>query len=70
MDGRDECSARPLFAALGEEHHRNRREAEWDAVARKLMTLDFVLAHPKARFWATEAEKVALLQELSVRQAL
>jgi len=62
--------ARPLYAALGQEHNRNRREAEWDAVVRKLMTLDFVLAHPTVRFWATEAEKAALLLELGVRQAL
>ena len=27
------------------------------------MTLDFVLAHPTARFLATEAEKVALLRD-------
>ena len=39
-------SARPLYAAIGEEDNRNRRPAEWDAVLRKLMTLDFVLAHP------------------------
>lgn len=62
--------ARPLFAALGQEHNRNRREAEWDAVARKLMTLDFVLAHPTAHFVATEGEKSSLLQELRVRQRL
>ena len=62
--------ARPLYAALEQEHNRNRREAEWDAVVRKLMTLDFVLAHPTARFLATEGEKSTLLQELRVRQAL
>jgi hypothetical protein len=55
--------ARPLYAAIGEEDNRNRRPAEWDAVIRKLMTVDFVLAHPTARFWATEEEKVALLRE-------
>ena len=42
------CRARPLYAAIGEEDNRNRRPAEWDAVLRKLMTLDFVLAHPTA----------------------
>jgi hypothetical protein len=62
--------ARPLYAALGQEHNRNRREAEWDAVARKLMTLDFVLAHPTAHFVATEGEKSSLLQELRVRERL
>ena len=55
--------ARPLYAAIGEEDNRNRRPAEWDAVIRKLMTVDFVLAHPTARFLATEEEKVALLRE-------
>lgn len=62
--------ARPLYAALGQEHNRNRREAEWDAVVRKLMTLDFVLAHPTVRFVATERDKSLLLQEFRVRQAL
>jgi hypothetical protein len=56
-------SARPLYAAIGQEDNRNRRPAEWDAVIRKLMTLDFALAHPNARFLATEEEKVALLRE-------
>jgi hypothetical protein len=58
--------ARPLYAAIGEEHNRNRRLAEWDAVTRKLMTVDFVLAKPTAQFWASEADKVALLRELRV----
>ena len=62
--------ARPLYAALGEEHNRNRRFAEWDAVTRKLMALDFVLAYPEAQFWATEEDKARLLQECGVRQAL
>lgn len=63
-------SARPLYAAIGEEDNRNRRPAEWDAVIRKLMTLDFVLAHPTARFLATEAEKVELLRERSIPSAV
>jgi hypothetical protein len=62
--------ARPLYAALGQEHNRNRRAAEWDAVVRKLMTLDFVLAHPAARFLATEGEKVDFLRERNVPRAL
>lgn len=72
--GRQGCvfhlCARPLYAALGQEHNRNRRQAEWNAVVRKLMTLDFVLAHPTAHFVATEGEKSALLQELRVRERL
>jgi len=58
--------ARPLYAALGEEDNRNRRPAEWEAILRKLMTVDFVLANPTARFWATEEEKVALLRERQI----
>jgi hypothetical protein len=62
--------ARPLYAALGQEHNRNRRGAERDAVTRKLMALDFVLAHPDARFWATEEDKATLLREYGVDTAL
>jgi hypothetical protein len=62
--------ARPLYAALGEAHNRNQRVAEWAAVTRKLMALDFVLAHPDARFWATETDKVRVLQERRVPEAL
>jgi len=60
--------ARPIYAAIGEEHNRNRRTAEWEAVMRKLMTLDFVLARPEATFWATEEDKVSLLRELEIEQ--
>jgi len=55
--------AKPLYAAIGQENNRNRRPAEWDAVMRKLMTLDFVIAHPTARFYATETEKVEFLRD-------
>ena len=58
--------ARPLYAAVGQEHNRNRRPAEWIAVVRKLMTLDFVLTQPAAQFWATEEDKSAMLRELGV----
>jgi hypothetical protein len=62
--------ARPIYAAIGEEHNRNRRLAEWDAVMRKLMTLDFVLARPEATFCATEEDKVSLMRELAIRPEL
>ncbi len=61
-------SARPLYAAIDQEHNRNRRPAEWAAVTRKIMTLDFVLAQHQAQFWATEDDKVALLEALGVCQ--
>jgi hypothetical protein len=62
--------ARPLYAALGEEDNRNRRTVEWDAVMRKLMTVDFVLAQPEATFWASEREKSELLTKLHIEQKL
>jgi hypothetical protein len=58
--------ARPVYAALGQEDNRNRRPAEWGAVVRKLMTLDFVLTQSASQFWATEGDKTALLHELDV----
>jgi hypothetical protein len=62
--------ARPLYAAIGEEHNRNRRLVETGAVMRKLMTLDFVLSRPEGQFFATEEDKVALLTQLGVWQEL
>lgn len=58
--------SRQVYATLGQEHNRNRRPAEWIAVVRKLMTLDFVLTQPASQFWATEEDKTALLVELNV----
>lgn len=58
--------ARPLYAAIGEEHNRNRRLVESEAVTRKLMALDFVLSTREGQFIATEEDKVALLSELGV----
>ena len=53
--------ARPLFAAIGEEHNRNRRDVAPAEVVRKVMTVDLMLQTPQARFLATEQEKVAYL---------
>jgi hypothetical protein len=54
---------RPLYRAVGDENSRNRREHQPQAVKARLMTLDFVLAHPDNRYFATEREKVAHLCE-------
>jgi len=62
--------ARPLYAMLGEEHNRNRRTAEWDAVIRKLMTVDFAISQHDAMFWTGEQDKAALLTELHVPRKL
>lgn len=61
-------SSRPVYTALGQEHNRNRRRADWFPVLRKIMTLDFMLTQPTAQFWATEDDKAALLRELGVDQ--
>jgi hypothetical protein len=60
---------RPLDAAVGDAHHRIRPTA-WDAVIRALMTVDFVLAHRDAEFWTTEADKIVLLRERAIPDAV
>ena len=52
---------RPLYRAVGDEHSRNRREHQPQAIRARLMTLDFVLAYPENLYFATEREKVAHL---------
>jgi|CXWK01.1.fsa_nt_gi hypothetical protein len=50
--------ARSIYRALGQEDNRNRRAASLAAIGRKLMLLDFVIAHPDAEWLATEDDKV------------
>jgi hypothetical protein len=50
--------SRPFYAALGEIDNRNRREHAPLAIKRRVVGLDFVLAHPNYRYLATEREKV------------
>lgn len=47
-----------IYSRLGQVDNRNRREKTPFTVKRKLMCLDFVLAHLDHRFLATETEKV------------
>lgn len=51
--------AKKIYNRLGQSDNRNRREKAPLTIKRKLMCLDFVLAHRKERFLATEFEKVA-----------
>jgi hypothetical protein len=55
--------ARPFYAALGQEDNRNRRRKETITIKAKLMGLDYVLAHPKHEYLATEQEKIEFFQE-------
>src|ERR1051325_6119720 len=50
--------ARPFYAVLGQEDNRNRRTRQPATIRKKLMALDYVLAHPDHRYLATEQEKL------------
>jgi hypothetical protein len=52
--------ARAMYRVLRQEDNRNRREASAALIARKLMLLDYVLAHADIEWAATEDEKVEL----------
>jgi hypothetical protein len=51
-------ASRPFYTLLGETDNRNRREHSAPAMKKRLMGLDFVLAHRNYRYLATEREKV------------
>jgi hypothetical protein len=51
-------SARPIYAAIGQENNRNRRERAPVAMKNRLMGLDFVLGHSGRTYLMTEQEKV------------
>lgn len=55
--------ARALYRALEQADNRNRRRASAALIARKIMVLDYVLAHPEVDWIATEQDKVALFTE-------
>ena len=50
--------ARTLYRVLGHEDCRNRREGSAALIARRLMILDYVLAHRDVEWLATEEDKV------------
>jgi hypothetical protein len=51
--------ASALYDAIGQPDNRNRRTASAALIARKLMVLDYVLAHRHVDWFATEEDKVA-----------
>ena len=55
--------ASAVYDAIGQPDNRNRRHVSTALVARKLMLLDYVLAHPDREWFATEEDKVALFTE-------
>ena len=50
--------ARSIYRALRQDDNRNRRHASLAAIGRKLMVLDFVIAHSGGDWYATQDDKV------------
>jgi hypothetical protein len=55
--------ARRIYRAIAQAENRNRRSASSALIARKLMVLDYVLAHRDVDWFATEQDKVSLFTE-------
>jgi hypothetical protein len=49
--------SRQIYAAIGKNHLRNRREHELTHIKTRLLTLDFILAHPEESYFETAEEK-------------
>ena len=71
-DGRLICriSNRAVYRALGIPHLRHRRETSVEVSRRRLLSLDFVLDHPKLPWLATEQEKVARFEQIGIEPRL
>ena len=54
-------AGRGIYRAIGAEHVRHRRPAAPEVVLRRLLSLDYVLEHPRAAWLPTEDEKVNAL---------
>src|SRR5882724_6370583 len=62
--------SRPVYRAMGRENLRNRREHSVEHIRRRLVILDFVLAHLAYRYLETEADKVDYFcRELLINKA-
>ena len=55
--------ASAIYDAIGQPDNRNRRTASAALIARKLMVLDYVVAHQHLDWYATEEDKVALFAD-------
>jgi len=56
-------NSRTLYRAIGQTDNRNRRDASAALMARRVMVLDFVLAHGDVEWLATEADKLDLFAD-------
>ncbi len=50
---------KPIYAAIGEDDNRNRREHQPNTIRLRLMGLDFVLEHPEHEYLATGSDKLS-----------
>lgn len=57
-------SSRTIYRAIGHTDSRNRRDASAALMARRVMLLDFVLAHGDVDWLATEADKLDVFADL------
>ncbi len=63
--------ARQVYRALGaEEFHRHSRITSRDVLARRLLSLDYVLEHPCLPWLPTEAENVAAFEVLGIERRI
>jgi hypothetical protein len=56
-------NSRTIYRAIGHTESRNRREASAALMARRVMLLDFLLAHGDVEWLATEADKLDVLAD-------
>ena len=72
LAGRKVCRifARPVYRALGAEDIRHRRIASAEVLMRRLLSLDYVMAHTGLPWLPTEPEKVGAFEALGIEPAL
>jgi hypothetical protein len=55
--------SRSIYAAIGKENIRNRRDHEFEFIRTRLMALDFILAHQAHNYFDSERDKVQYFTE-------
>ena len=63
-------SSKPIYRALGVKNIRHRRKARQPVVMRRLLALDFVLAHQGMNWLPAEPEKAAFFEELGLSSSV
>ncbi|MGB2887165.1 MAG: hypothetical protein WBC04_05670 [Candidatus Acidiferrales bacterium] len=64
------CS-RQIYAAIGKDYLRNRREHELNHIKTRLLALDFILAHPEDDYFETaEAKRRYFIERFNLKESL